>query len=482
MACVFLWTPLLGLLTDRLGFVLTLAMTNGALLLAMACLLVPSLPLTYLGSLLYALGRVSLWASYFAYNAHVFGFRHFGKLVGVGMTLAACFSLLMYPLLALTITALDSDFTLANSLFVGMHSLTFLLLPRLGRGARDAAAAYNEAAPPAKEPGGVKEESIQVLVTPTGPPPPSTPPSPTHKDDDVERHEVERAMDDLVSAERATSRPAFRPSPFVMGDERCSCVVVYLPYGGNDDPYQDGWSRARVIRLSGTIAHARSADGHVGMNDTFPGVDEDLWVDALEQATGRDFGNQRDRVEELRDVEDEEDDSDELMDAVDEACGLKANGKLGEIVCDELGFTGYTGYDLYSVDSEGLTPPDCHGQVDATDWLSKLRGLQTVPRRDEDGQLEQHEPHVNVIMPVNFSKRVGRESLGVIRAYHWENEDVLEKLGEELDGRAQLHLGGREWRVPAMFAISDDDAIGLVKSVTRHLQETWGFAGRPGRA
>ena len=163
MACVFLWTPLLGLLTDRLGFVLTLAMTNGALLLAMACLLVPSLPLTYLGSLLYALGRVSLWASYFAYNAHVFGFRHFGKLVGVGMTLAACFSLLMYPLLALTITALDSDFTLANSLFVGMHSLTFLLLPRLGRGARDAAAAYNEAAPPAKteaEPGGVKEDQL----------------------------------------------------------------------------------------------------------------------------------------------------------------------------------------------------------------------------------------------------------------------------------------------------------------------------------
>ena len=78
------------------------------------------------------------------------------------MTLAACFSLLMYPLLALTITALDSDFTLANSLFVGMHALTFLALPRLGRGARDAAAAYDEAAPPASapEPGDVKEDQL----------------------------------------------------------------------------------------------------------------------------------------------------------------------------------------------------------------------------------------------------------------------------------------------------------------------------------
>ena len=116
-------------------------MTNSLLLAAMCCLLVPSLSLTYFASLSYSLGRVSLWASYFAYNAHVFGFRHFGKLVGVGMTLAACVSLLMYPMLHITITFLGSDFTLANAIFVGLHCCTFATLPRLGRGAREAAAA-----------------------------------------------------------------------------------------------------------------------------------------------------------------------------------------------------------------------------------------------------------------------------------------------------------------------------------------------------
>ena len=114
----------------------------------------PSLPLTYFASLSYSLGRVSLWASYFAYNAHVFGFRHFGKLVGVGMTLAACGSLLMYPLLHVTITLLGSDFTLANALFVGLHCVTFATLPRLGRGAREAsmAAAATAVVPPPATP------------------------------------------------------------------------------------------------------------------------------------------------------------------------------------------------------------------------------------------------------------------------------------------------------------------------------------------
>ena len=37
MALVFLWTPVLGLLSDRVGFALTLAMTNTLLLAAMAC-------------------------------------------------------------------------------------------------------------------------------------------------------------------------------------------------------------------------------------------------------------------------------------------------------------------------------------------------------------------------------------------------------------------------------------------------------------
>ena len=139
LALACLWTPLLGNLTDRVGFLTTLTLTNSLLLVATACLLVPSLELTYLSAIVYAVGRVSLWALYFSYTAHVFGFRHFGKLVGCGLTLAACFSLLQYPLLYLCIRVLDGDFTVANAIFLALHGLAYGTLGRLGRGAREAA-------------------------------------------------------------------------------------------------------------------------------------------------------------------------------------------------------------------------------------------------------------------------------------------------------------------------------------------------------
>jgi hypothetical protein len=59
----------------------------------------------------------------------------------------------------------------------------------------------------------------------------------------------------------------------------------------------------------------------------------------------------------------------------------------------------------------------------------------------------------------------------VIRAYHWEDEEVLAHDGGELEGAALLLCGGGEWRVPAPFVISDDDAIALVRGVARHFQE-----------
>ena len=139
LALACLWTPLLGNLTDRVGFLTTLTLTNSLLLVGTACLLVPSLELNYLSAILYAVGRVSLWALYFSYTAHVFGFRHFGKLAGCGLTVAACISLLQYPLLYLCVRVLDGDFTVANAIFVALHGLAYGTLGRLGRGAREAA-------------------------------------------------------------------------------------------------------------------------------------------------------------------------------------------------------------------------------------------------------------------------------------------------------------------------------------------------------
>ena len=138
LAAACLWAPVLGMLTDRIGFWFTLTLGNTLLLVSCLCLLIPSLPLTYFGSLAYAIGRVTLWALYFAYMAHVFGFRHFGKLAGCGMTLAACLSLLQYPLLYLCVQVLDGRFVVANSIFVGLHILAYGTLPRLARGARAA--------------------------------------------------------------------------------------------------------------------------------------------------------------------------------------------------------------------------------------------------------------------------------------------------------------------------------------------------------
>ena len=80
MMLVCIWTPFLGLLIDRVGFGFVLTLVNSLLLLSQLLLLVPSLGLVYVTSLIYTVGRVSLWATYFSYNAHVFGFRHFGKI------------------------------------------------------------------------------------------------------------------------------------------------------------------------------------------------------------------------------------------------------------------------------------------------------------------------------------------------------------------------------------------------------------------
>ena len=101
---------------------------------ACGCLLAPGLDIMWLGSPLYAFGRVSVWSTFFMYMAHVFGFRHFGKLVGVAMTVAACFSLLQYPILYVSLRVLDQDYTAANLLFLSLHTASFALIPRLRQG------------------------------------------------------------------------------------------------------------------------------------------------------------------------------------------------------------------------------------------------------------------------------------------------------------------------------------------------------------
>ena len=140
MTLTCLWTPIYGQIIDRVGFGFAFCLTNSLLLVAMACLMAPSLELAYVAvSFFYPVGRLSHWATYFAYIARVFGFTHFGKLVGVGMTFAALASLLQYPLLDVTLRALGGSFVAVNGLFAGLHVASYLFIPSMHRAAAAAA-------------------------------------------------------------------------------------------------------------------------------------------------------------------------------------------------------------------------------------------------------------------------------------------------------------------------------------------------------
>ena len=229
-------------------------------------------------------------------------------------------------------------------------------------------------------------------------------------------------------------------------DDSCTCVLVYLDsVDADSEPHEsDG---ARVVRLCGSVLHARSIEGMSGMSNTFPGVIEDEWVAGLEEATGECFDHLRDSVTE----------------------GATSTGMLGELACGELGLNDRYGYDLYSVCDDGMYD-SAGGKLDAVDWKARLH----VPCEEENG------PRVDVLVPVSFSRRVGRRALGILRASVWENEDELAKQGAELSDGALMMASGGEWRVPftvSPFTISDADAVLLVKKAAGHLQDRWGFAG-----
>mmetsp|Transcript_4972 Transcript_4972/g.15842 ORF Transcript_4972/g.15842 Transcript_4972/m.15842 type:complete len:693 (-) Transcript_4972:301-2379(-) len=139
LSLAFIVAPLVGAAIDFFGFSIVMTVVTVELILTDALLLFPSLSIAYPMSIIYAAGRVSLWATFFSYCGAVFGFVHYGKIVGLLMMLASSFSLLQYPLLDLAISKNDaslsnssSDFTMPNALFIGLQTATLLAIPRLG--------------------------------------------------------------------------------------------------------------------------------------------------------------------------------------------------------------------------------------------------------------------------------------------------------------------------------------------------------------
>ena len=128
LALTFVATPFIGHAFDRLGFPRVMVAVNSANLLVPALLLSDSLELQHVTSVVYGLGRVSQWATFFAFTGATFGFANFGKLAGLGLLLQSSISLVQYPLLSLTFGPMDSDFTFVNGLFVSI-SLVLYAVP-----------------------------------------------------------------------------------------------------------------------------------------------------------------------------------------------------------------------------------------------------------------------------------------------------------------------------------------------------------------
>lgn len=144
-ASSFVFTPVMGHVIDKLGIPWALTLINSLLLGALACLLSTWRPLQYVACIMYSMGRVSLWASFFAFLGATFGFVHFGKLAGFGLLLGGCLSLLQYPLLAITLGPLEGDFTFVNLLFIASTTLMYAVILALSwRLARSSARAVGK--------------------------------------------------------------------------------------------------------------------------------------------------------------------------------------------------------------------------------------------------------------------------------------------------------------------------------------------------
>ena len=132
LALSFLAAPWIGTAFDRFGFPRVLAFLNLLLLGVPATLLADSLDTQLLTCVLYSVGRVGLWASFFSFIGATFGFRHYGKLAGGGLLVQSLFCLLQYPLLALTL-ALRREFALVNTLFCVLTVAQFVTILVLHR-------------------------------------------------------------------------------------------------------------------------------------------------------------------------------------------------------------------------------------------------------------------------------------------------------------------------------------------------------------
>ncbi|KAJ1629847.1 hypothetical protein T492DRAFT_1007998 [Pavlovales sp. CCMP2436] len=132
-ASAALAAPLAGMAIDRYGFPPVMAAINAALAISYAVLMVPLLSIQPIAYVAYSVGRVCLWALWFAYVAAEFGFKNYGKLAGGGLAIGAMFSLLQYAALEAVVRLGGGDFLAINGVWCALSCSMFAVIYELHR-------------------------------------------------------------------------------------------------------------------------------------------------------------------------------------------------------------------------------------------------------------------------------------------------------------------------------------------------------------
>ena len=110
-----LFAPVGGLVADKFGLGVTMAFASTAVGSSFFVLELGGtnieLEAHSVGLVLYAVGRLIVFAMFFSSIGKMFGYKYYGLLVGWGMFISAVFSTLQYPLIAI---ALEGDYAISN--------------------------------------------------------------------------------------------------------------------------------------------------------------------------------------------------------------------------------------------------------------------------------------------------------------------------------------------------------------------------------
>ena len=109
------FAPVGGMVADTFGLGVTMAFASIAVGSSFFVLELGgasiALEVHSVGLVLYAVGRLIVFAMFFSSIGKMFGYKYYGLLVGWGMFVSAVFSTLQYPLIAI---ALDGDYAISN--------------------------------------------------------------------------------------------------------------------------------------------------------------------------------------------------------------------------------------------------------------------------------------------------------------------------------------------------------------------------------